>query len=189
MARYFRQEFFEFDPRFKLWLYGNHKPVIRGTDMGIWRRIQLIPFSTTITKEEKIPMNKLVASLLKESSGILNWALEGYRDYVQNGLAVPATVSNATTTYKNEQDVVSRFISEKYITSVTSTTIAKDLYDTYVRWCQENGELPLSQKKLYSKLREMGFVSKAGTNNRTEWVGLELVNDVVVLPFFKEGLS
>ena len=36
-ARFLYQELFEFKPVFKLWIYGNHKPKITGTDDGIWR--------------------------------------------------------------------------------------------------------------------------------------------------------
>lgn len=35
---------FEYRPEFKLWVATNHKPTIRGTDVGIWRRIHIIPF-------------------------------------------------------------------------------------------------------------------------------------------------
>ncbi len=187
VARFFRQEFFEFEPRFKLWLYGNHKPVIRGTDVGIWRRIYLIPFIATI--EEKILFGKLVATLLKEASGILNWALAGYMDYVQNGLSVPTTVFQATTSYKNEQDVISRFLTEKCITNAISTCTVKDLYGSYSKWCQENGEQLLSQRKFNNKLREMKFVTKAGTNNKTEWTGIGIVNNEVIVPVFEVELS
>jgi putative DNA primase/helicase len=40
-ARLLYSEFFEFRPQFKLWLAANHKPVIRGTDYAMWRRIPL----------------------------------------------------------------------------------------------------------------------------------------------------
>ena len=33
-----------FQPTHTLWIYGNHKPIIQGTDYGVWRRIKLIPF-------------------------------------------------------------------------------------------------------------------------------------------------
>jgi len=189
VARFFRQEFFEFEPHFKLWLYGNHKPVIKGTDEGIWRRIHLIPFTATFDKVEKIPFGKLVATLLKESSGILNWALAGYMDYVQNGLAVPSTVAQATISYKNEQDVISRFLTEKCTTGAAATCTAKDLYWSYSKWCQENGEPLLSQKKFNGKLREMQYVTKAGTNNKTEWIGIGIVNNEVIGPVFEMELS
>ena len=42
---------FEFKPEFKLWMATNHKPTIRGTDLGIWSRIRLIPFKVQIPDE------------------------------------------------------------------------------------------------------------------------------------------
>src|SRR5262249_11201045 len=46
-ARFLYHEFFEFQPTFKLFLAVNHKPVIKGADHAIWRRIRLVPFNVT----------------------------------------------------------------------------------------------------------------------------------------------
>ena len=64
---------------------GNHKPVIRGDDDGIWRRLQLIPFTETIPEAERDP--RLPDKLLAELPGILNWALQGCRDWRAEGTA------------------------------------------------------------------------------------------------------
>ena len=74
-ARFLHAEFFDFRPQFKLWLSTNHKPVIRGTDAGIWDRIRLIPFTVRIPDEEVDP--DLPAKLRAEAPGILNWLLAG----------------------------------------------------------------------------------------------------------------
>jgi len=47
----------------------NHKPVIKGADYGIWRRIKLIPFNTRITEEKQI--KHLEMKLREEASGFL----------------------------------------------------------------------------------------------------------------------
>jgi putative DNA primase/helicase len=52
-ARFLHGEFFEFVPTLKVFLAVNHKPVIRGTDHAIWRRVRLIPFEVTIPDEEQ----------------------------------------------------------------------------------------------------------------------------------------
>ncbi|MFP3345391.1 hypothetical protein R0J87_23195, partial [Halomonas sp. SIMBA_159] len=40
-ARFLRQEYFEFTPEFKVFFTTNHKPIVKGSDKGIWRRIRL----------------------------------------------------------------------------------------------------------------------------------------------------
>jgi putative DNA primase/helicase len=52
-ARRMREDFWEFPPTHKLWLAANHKPVVRGTDHAIWRRIKLIPFTVTFVDKPK----------------------------------------------------------------------------------------------------------------------------------------
>ena len=41
-GRRMREDFWEFWPTHKIWLAANHKPVISGTDLAIWRRILLV---------------------------------------------------------------------------------------------------------------------------------------------------
>ncbi|KWU07167.1 hypothetical protein AEL97_11795, partial [Lactobacillus crispatus] len=66
---------FEYQPSYKIWMATNHKPLIRGTDEGIWRRLILIPFEYQVPKD-KIDRN-LKYKLEAESMGILNWIVEG----------------------------------------------------------------------------------------------------------------
>ena len=54
-ARFMKTNFFEFEPTHTLWLAANHKPVIRGTDTAIWRRIKLIPFDVSIPVKDQDP--------------------------------------------------------------------------------------------------------------------------------------
>jgi putative DNA primase/helicase len=46
-ARRMREDFWEFKPTRKVILLTNHKPRVAGTDEGIWRRLRLLPFTTT----------------------------------------------------------------------------------------------------------------------------------------------
>lgn len=78
---------FEFKPEFKLWMATNHKPVIRGTDTGIWRRIHMIPFTVQIPKE-KID-RRLKYKLSAELTGIFRWAVEGCLLWQKEGLKCP----------------------------------------------------------------------------------------------------
>lgn len=155
-ARFMRAEFFEFTPHFKLWVGTNHKPVIRGTDQAIWRRIKLIPFNVTIPPEERD--KDLPNKLRKELSGILNWAVMGCMDWQKNGLGEPEEVKKATEGYRDEMDVISRFISECCNTNTDLSTKSQMLYKRYCDWCKDNGEYAVTQTKFSLRMSEKGFV-------------------------------
>jgi putative DNA primase/helicase len=101
-ARFLHAEWFDFKPEFKIFLAANHKPVIRGTDHAIWRRIHLIPFNVQIPKPEQD--RDLPEKLKAELPGILNWALEGCQMWQLYGLEPPAEVQAATQDYREEMD-------------------------------------------------------------------------------------
>jgi len=91
-ARFLYGEYFNFTPNFKIFTATNHKPVIKGTDHGIWRRIKLIPFTTTIAQDKQD--KNLEAKLKQETSGILNWLLEGTARWKREGLIAPSDILN-----------------------------------------------------------------------------------------------
>ena len=54
----------------------NHKPIVKGSDEGIWRRIMLIPFTVTIPKDKidyDLP-DKLAKKCLEFYGGLLKVA-------------------------------------------------------------------------------------------------------------------
>lgn len=136
---------FEFKPEFKLWMAANHKPVIRGNDHGIWRRMHIVPFSVQIPKE-KIDKT-LTDKLLTELDGIFQWALAGLRLYQSEGLELPEMVSAATAEYRMEMDVVARFLEECTENSFAGTVRASELYQTFALWAKNNNEYPMSNTK------------------------------------------
>ena len=52
-ARFMRQDFFTYTPRFKIVIAGNHKPSLGNVDEAIRRRLHLVPFTITIPPEER----------------------------------------------------------------------------------------------------------------------------------------
>jgi putative DNA primase/helicase len=92
-CRHLFGQYFSYKPEFKLWIAFNNKPTIRGNDRGIWRRIQLIPFSVSFEGREDKELEK---KLKAELPGILNWALEGLRRWHAEGLNSPAAVTWVT---------------------------------------------------------------------------------------------
>jgi len=166
-ARRMRENYFDFKPTHKLWMYGNHKPNIYGTDIGIWRRVRVIPFIVTIPDERKRPMVDMIAEFTAEMSGILNWALEGYMSYREKGLNETLAVTLATDEYRVEMDIVGRFINECCFISNSASVLATKFWQVYNGWCRNNGEHAMSSRRFNSKLRELGFDVSSGTANKT----------------------
>ena len=157
-ARYMRQDFFQFDPTHKLFLVANHKPIVRGTDHAIWRRICLIPFDVTIPEAEQD--KALPAKLLMELPGILAWAVQGCRAWQATGLNVPDAVKVATETYKNESDIIGSFLDEYTVNVTDALTKAGKLYKAYSAWCEGNGEHALTQTMFGRRMAERGIEKK-----------------------------
>lgn len=146
----------EFLPEFKVWLSGNHKPTIKGTDSGIWSRIKEIPFEVEIPEAEKDL--KIWDKLELESSGILNWLIQGYRKYLESGLTEPEKVKKAVAEYKAEMDTLGAFIEDHVKTEQGYNTTFADMFVQYMNWCEANGEkFSYTKKKLGMMLRERGF--------------------------------
>jgi putative DNA primase/helicase len=173
-ARFMRQDFFEFDPTHKIFLAANHKPTIRGTDHGIWRRIKLVPFEVTISKEEQDP--SLFEKLRQELPGILAWAVKGCLDWQEHGLDEPEEVRKATDAYRAEMDVLAAFLDECCMLSPSARTRAKALYAAYRGWCEANGEHAEKQKSFGMRLTERGFERRrSAPDGGYEWHGIGLL--------------
>lgn len=175
-ARFLYREHFEFDPSFKLFLAANHKPVIRGSDYAIWRRIRLIPFTVTIRPEQQD--KNLVEKLKTELSGILRWAVEGCLSWQKEGLQPPESVKVATDDYRVEMDIISEFIAECCEEKPEAKTSFKVLYDRYATWCAENQDEPIDKRDFGRCLSERGF--RKGRNNRERFrtgIGLRVTHE------------
>jgi len=151
-CRFLYGDEFEYTPEFKIWVATNHKPVIRGTDFGIWRRIKLIPFEVNIPKD-KVDKN-LKYKLRKEFPQILRWAVEGCIKWRKNGIQEPQCVQEAVKEYKKEMDLLAGFIEEcvEIDYDCEDRVTAKDLFQAYIKWARENNEYEMSSKKFFNEV-------------------------------------
>jgi putative DNA primase/helicase len=153
-CRFLYGEYFTYQPQFKLWMAVNHRPIIRGTDKGIWRRMQLIPFEACFIGREDRYLNK---TLFAELSGILNWALEGLKLYRLEGLTIPKAVELATESYREEQDSITQWLKEECASDARASLSASDGYQNYKAWAEDRGERPFAQKRWSSQLIDKGY--------------------------------
>jgi putative DNA primase/helicase len=167
---------FSFQPSHTLWLFGNHRPGVRGSDQGIWRRLHLIPFTVTIPVERRKPMHQVMEGFERELPGILNWALAGYQDYVRGGLRPPAAVQAATQAYRDDSDSLGIFLDECCNVGSGLSCPAKDVFRAYSEWSLQEMEQPAfrNSRQLNNALRERGFAVESGAGNLTTVKGLAL---------------
>lgn len=160
-ARFMRGEFFQYKPQFKLWLSFNEKPVIRGDDEGIWRRIRLVPFAHSIPAEKRkldFPRELVDAG---ELPGVLRWAVEGCSMWLREGkIAEAPVVAEATAEYRAEQDTMGTWLDERCVLKPDIETNSRALYDDYKEWMKDSGKRPLGMTKFSGKLRDRGFERK-----------------------------
>lgn len=177
-ARFLYGEWFEFSPTAKFWLATNHKPVIRGTDNAIWRRIRLIPFAVTIPPDEQDP--DLAETLRTEMPGILAWIVRGCLSWQRDGLGNPDAVRDATEEYRSDMDVLGSWIADRCVTARSAKARASELYRSYHGWCEAGEERPLTQTAFGRRLAERGYVKLRENRGMTyQGIGLRTEGDSV----------
>lgn len=170
-ARRMREDFWTFDPTHKVWLATNHRPTIQGTDHGIWRRLQLVPFTTTIPDDQAI--KDMPARLAAEYPGILAWCVRGCLEWRKEGrLTAPEEVSQATNEYRRDEDILGAFLEEHCLINPPLRVKASALYERYKAWAERSGEDVASQKRFGNAMTERGFGRL--TNNGTWYLGIGL---------------
>lgn len=187
-ARRMRQDFFTFRPTHKLWILGNHRPEVGTGGYAFWRRIRIVPFERKVPDELKV--DNLAQELVRdEGPGILHWLIEGAQKYLEtrDPLHGPANVRLATEAYEKTEDHIGRFIGEQCVKGESGPTQPelrveqKLLYETYGRWCSEEGIRPATSRAFASRIRqELGLVSPAEmikNNDRKLYPGLGLLAD------------
>jgi putative DNA primase/helicase len=174
-ARRMRENFWQFDPTHTAFLCTNHKPEIRGTDAGIWRRIRLIPFTETIAPADQD--KKLPEKLRSELPGILRWCVEGCLEWQREGLKAPDEVRKATGAYRAEMDVIGAFLRDECEIGEGHRCTIKDVYERYEEWCEGSGERKETKRKFNARLTERGGFEdrRSGPGGLREWHGLKLL--------------
>jgi len=139
-ARVLYGSIFKFVPTHTLWLTGNHKPRITGTDAGIWRRIRIVPFTANIPEDQRRDARDIAKEFHEDAAAILQWAVLGAYLWYKNGIGTCEAVEKATTEYRGEEDIVARFLQTMCVTGNTMRVAKATLYATWKEWAEDEGE-------------------------------------------------
>lgn len=170
-ARRMRENFWQFRPTHKVALATNHRPTVRGTDNGIWRRLRLVPFAVKM-EGDKADTN-MGEKLRAEYPGILAWAVRGCLAWQKEGVVEPACVAEATADYRSEQDVFGSFMEERTIQEDCLKTRCNILYNAYREWVERSGERATTMKVFGQTMKDRGFETKTSNGKWYLRIGLK----------------
>jgi putative DNA primase/helicase len=177
-ARYMRQDFFEFAQTWTIFLLVNHRPIITGTDNGIWRRVRLVPWTVTMPEDHpaRQPQDIIVSRLIAEGPAILRWLVEGFLDWQRERRWIADAVRAATDEYRANQDRLAGFLADCCEELPRVSTPVGDLYTAYTDWCEAANEDPLGKNPFSRQMMDRGFSQKKGTKGLRRWLGIRLLS-------------
>ena len=149
---------FSYIPSHTLVLYTNHLPRVGAIDKGTWRRLIVIPFSAKIEGKQDV---KNYGDYLFENAGgaVLAWVIEGAKKAINDNYKIepPQKVKDAINAYKENNDWLSHFLTERCEIDETYTEKSGEFYNEYRAFCMQMGEFIRSTADFYTALETAGF--------------------------------
>lgn len=170
-ARFMRGDFFEFTMTQKHVIVGNFKPRLRGGDPAIARRMLLVPFNASFKGKDRDP--RMLEKLKAEASAILAWIIEGAMKWHVDGLAVPASVRDASSEYMADHDDLQQWVDA--CCERKGESAANDLYRSFNNWKKDRGEIPPSQTTWGSRLTALPGITKRKSSS-IKYLGVQLTD-------------
>jgi putative DNA primase/helicase len=174
-ARRMREDFWTFKRTHTFWLSTNHLPSVAGTDEGIWRRLKVIPFTVDL-RNKVTPIPDYHRQLVEtEGPGMLNWLLDGYRDYREHGFIEPDAVKQLGREYRGDQDHLARFVADCCLVSSEAIVGAKPFFNAYQEW---GGQLSMTAfgGEMAKRFRK-DKATLNGKRNVLAYLGIALLSD------------
>jgi len=151
-ARFLYEGYFEFHLQAKIFIDTNHLPNVTDQTLFESGRLKIIPFTRHFEDHEQDKTLKTTLMAPENLSGILNWAIEGYKLYKLEGLPEPDEVKAATEQYKVDSDRTAQFMSQCLRHEKGSELKSTAVYTRYKDWCSENGYKYEGSQNFYKRL-------------------------------------
>jgi putative DNA primase/helicase len=168
----------EIEPSWLAVMPTNHKPIVKGDDDGIWRRLLLMPFLRNFEKDptvEKDPERE--TKLLAEMPGVLNWIVEGALRYQREGLKKNGRVRAASDSYRNDMDLLAEWLDECCEISPEASAQSNALWKSWEEFAKNRGLLKyISSANLLGRRLENRFPARKSKNGARFRTGLMLKN-------------
>lgn len=151
-VRHLYRDHFTFEPKWTLILSTNYRPRLSGNDVGLWRRIKLVPFDACFLGEDQD--RSLPGKLRQEAEGILSWLIEGAIKFYQDGLVDPPIIQSGLQDYRETSDELAGFTDLVIIEEPGAEVSGRELYEAFRDWCLEEGINAWSRRAFFSAITE-----------------------------------
>lgn len=154
-ARFMRQDEFEYQPDFKLFVSGNYEPAIEAADPAMRNRFFVVPFDQ-IYEGQSVDQH-LDEKLKAEWPGIFAWLVDGCLEWQSNGFSVPTKVRAATDAYFDRQDVFAQWLDQETVAGSELLETNRQLFKSWKAFAKDSGEAPGTAKTFAERMKRAGF--------------------------------
>jgi putative DNA primase/helicase len=153
----------------------NELPRLNDTSRALAGRFMMLRLTESFYGREDV---SLTQKLLTELPGILNWAIEGWRQLRERGYFVqPASVEDALRDMEDLSSPVGAFVRERCDTGSGLRVWIDDLYQAWKAWCEADGRVKVTTKQTFGRdlmAAVPGITTRVGTGNVRFYQGIAL---------------
>ena len=139
------RDFFEYRPKYKIWLSSNFPVKGDPDDTALWARLRVIRFPNSHEGAEDMALKERMKTP-EALRGLLAWAVKGAVMWYENGLGRPEVVMGATRKARSDLDYVAQWIEECLVrmepdpaTGRRYVLANQQIHGSYQKWCTDNG--------------------------------------------------
>jgi putative DNA primase/helicase len=168
-GRFMRENFFSFTPSHTFMLVTNYPPVLDADDDAAWSRIRVIPFTRKFRGTANENTNLGFQIVEQDLPSVLQWVLDGYKLYVEEGLQnIPKAVEESTRAHNQQVDSFTEWASEDLIPTPGQRALLSDVYEAWRNWAKPQGLAPSRKNDFQAKLERRKY--KVVKIDRTNYV-------------------
>lgn len=169
----------EIVPSWVVFMPTNHKPIVKGTDNGIWRRLDLMPFERnfeTDTVVEKDPNRE--EKLMAEMQGVLALFVRSALSYQKIGLTQPQVVRAARENYRSQMDLLAEWLDECCEIGGNLSEVSSRLWLSWEQFAKNRGILHYVKSSVALGRRlDSRFLGARGSSGARIRLGIRLKTD------------
>lgn len=176
MGRVLYKGLTRFDCTHKTMLMTNFRAVITGKGKDIWRRVLNVACTQSELAQPDVDLlNKMKA----EADLILSWLVRGFQRYLQEGLTVPDKLKQANEAYRDEMNLLKRFIEDCCVIDFAASkhlcVLRSDFTKTFNLWLRDEGyeRMRFSPTRVESDMVKMKYRAEK-RHGRRIWDGVIL---------------